>query len=70
MKNKVNLPRDLRPLAKAAERAGWTLTKRTGSNHVKWQPPAGRPYYTPSTSASRQLIANATSDLRKLGLKI
>lgn len=69
MRSKVNLPRDLKPLAEIAEQADWVLTKRK-SGHVKWQPPSGRPLFTPSTSASRQLIDNTKSDLRKMGLTI
>lgn len=57
---------DYRKLIKAAKRAGWEIS-RTGSGHVRCQPPQGRPViisFSPGTSG----VKKTTAQLRKAGL--
>lgn len=66
----MKVPRELRPAFKAAQAAGWTVT-RTGSNHLKWKPPAGRFVITGGTPCGgTRTMLNAVTDLRKAGLNI
>lgn len=44
----MKIPDHLRPLARRARAQGWTITV-TGSGHLRWTPPRGRPVITGST---------------------
>lgn len=66
--NRIRVPEPLRSLALSARRSGWILT-RTGSGHLRWQPPDGRHVITPSTPrGGRRSIQNARAELRRAGL--
>lgn len=66
--NRIRVPEPLRSLARSAHHAKWVIT-RTGSGHLRWQPPAGRHVITPSTPrGGRRSIQNARAELRRAGL--
>lgn len=54
--------RQLRVIAVAQR---WTVTV-TGTNHLKWQPPHGRPVFT----GDRREYKNTRAKLRRAGLKV
>jgi hypothetical protein len=58
-----------RKLARAARRAGWTITS-TRSGHLAWKPPSGRVIYTPATPSDRNGVRNHTAQLRRAGLAV
>ena len=66
---KITIPEGLRDEARRALDQGWTIT-RTGSGHLKWQPPGGRPFViTPATpSAGHRSILNSRALLAGAGL--
>lgn len=65
---RVKIPAHLRALARRARAEGWTVT-RTGSGHVRWSPPRGRPVITGSTPESYgHGPRNALKELAKAGL--
>lgn len=60
--------KELKPLIKRAERAGWTVT-RTRGDHLKWlRPEGGMPYFSSSTPSDRRAITNIEKDLTRMGL--
>jgi hypothetical protein len=66
----MKVPRELRPAFRAATAAGWSVTV-TGSNHLKWKPPAGQFVITGCTPCPGTRTAkNAVANLRKAGLAI
>lgn len=42
----------------------------SGTNHLKWQPPAGRPVFTAGTPGDRREYLNTRAKLRRAGLKV
>ena len=58
-----------RKLARAARRAGWTVT-RTPGGHLAWKPPSGRVIYSPATPSDRYGIRNHVAQLRRAGLAV
>jgi predicted RNA binding protein YcfA (HicA-like mRNA interferase family) len=65
----VKIPRDLRPAAKQARKAGWTLSLTRGG-HLAWHSPAGRTVFCPATPSDRRSVANVIGKLRRKGLKL
>jgi hypothetical protein len=66
-----DLPRDLRPAAKAALEQGWTI-QFTRGNHLRWMPPDPTVGFVTSgqTVSDRCSIKNMTARLRRHGLDI
>jgi predicted RNA binding protein YcfA (HicA-like mRNA interferase family) len=64
----MRIPKDLRPTARRARQAGWTVTNTRGG-HLAWKPPAGRTVYSPSTPSDSRSIANVIGKLRRAGLR-
>lgn len=64
----MKIPRDLRPAARKAREAGWTIT-RARNNHLAWKPPNGRTVYCPSTPSDPRSVANVLGKLRRAGLR-
>ena len=65
----LRIPESYRKLARAARRAGWTITPTRGG-HLAWRPPSGRVIYTPSTPSDRYGARNHTAELRRAGLAV
>ena len=65
----LRVPESYRKLARAARRAGWTITP-TGGGHLAWKPPSGRVIYTPSTPSDRHGTRNTAALLRRAGLAV
>lgn len=65
----IKLPPDWQALADKAVEAGWELS-HTGSGHIRWLPPIGRPLFSPSTPGDRRGLLNFRSMLRRTGLKV
>lgn len=64
----VTISKQLRPLAKRARRAGWTIEQRNGG-HLTWTPPDGGPYIVSSfTPSDPRAVKNLRADLRRAGL--
>ena len=67
--SRMKIPEQLRRAYGAARRAGWSVT-RTGSGHLKWTPPGGRPVITGGTpNGGWHATQNALRALRRAGLK-
>jgi hypothetical protein len=64
----TRVPKALRPLAAAAMAQGWRITP-TGSGHLRWEPPTGRPVITASTMRDGRSALNIRADLRRAGLR-
>lgn len=45
------IPKHLQELARIARSQSWDITV-TGGNHLRWQPPSGRPIFTALTGHS------------------
>lgn len=64
-------PSDLKPawraLAAHAIANGWELSPTKGG-HIAWRSPAGRVYFTASTTSDWRSVRNARAHLRRLGL--
>ena len=65
----LRVPESYRKLARAARRAGWTITVTRGG-HLAWKPPSGRVIYTPSTPSDRRGARNNMAELRRAGLAV
>lgn len=66
----IKLPSDVRPLAKKARKAGWSLL-RTPKNHLQWVDPTGRVQVTSSgTPTDSHAVKNLRGDLRRAGLAL
>lgn len=63
----MKIPKDLRPLAKAARAQGWVI-EHTRNGHLAWRSPAGVTVYTPSTPSDHRGVLNTRRDLRRHGL--
>lgn len=48
---------------------GWVVTV-SGTNHLKWQPPTGRPVFTAGTPGEGREYLNTRAKLRRAGLKV
>ena len=67
----VRIPEAYRRYARLAEDQGWIITNTTGSNHLRWQPPAGRCVFTPSSpSKNKGGIQRVIMKLRHAGLVV
>lgn len=64
-----DVPRNLRPWAETALKAGWTITIRKGG-HLCWRAPGGGVVFTSTTTRYPRALANSRSHLRRLGLDI
>jgi hypothetical protein len=65
----MKIPRELRPTAQQARKAGWTVT-HTRNGHLAWKPPTGQTVYSPSTPSDHRSVANVLGKLRRSGLKL
>jgi hypothetical protein len=65
----MKIPKDMRPMAKIARRAGWTITMRH-SGHLRWTRPDDRFATTGSTPSDRWAARNCRRDLRRMGLGV
>lgn len=63
------VPKDFRPLAKAARKQGWTLATR-GSGHISWTAPSGFVHYSESTPSDVRAVRNLRAALRRGGLVV
>lgn len=64
-----SLPRDYRPMARAALDAGWTLS-RSGNGHTKLRSPEGRTIPLPGSGrVAIGLYKHISAQLRKLGVE-
>lgn len=67
------MPKELRPVAAAAQRAGWTITYG-GTGHLRWRNPNGGVITTASTPKKRHgnwnTVRAAKADLRRAGLEV
>lgn len=61
--------RELRALARAAERQGWSV-ERTRNNHLKWKPPQGQYYVSSSTPSDHRALRNIRAHLIQRGLRL
>lgn len=64
----MGVPKDYRPLVKAALRQGWTLTSGR-SRHPKLTAPDGRSTPIPSTSSAPEMFRGWAARLRKMGVR-
>jgi hypothetical protein len=64
---RLRIPEPYRALAKLARGAGWVIT-RTGSGHLRWQPPAGGFVITSYTPDGKTTVIKDRARLRKAGL--
>ena len=69
MTARIKIPEALRRMAAAAHRQQWTIT-RTGSGHLRWQPPQGTAVFTPSTPGKGRSVENCIAKLRRAGLTL
>lgn len=70
----IRVPRELRPLTKAAIEQGWTLSARQ-NGHLRLDPPADRPDLHPLTlpaspTRDSRAFLNARAVCRRGGIKI
>jgi hypothetical protein len=63
------ISKDLRPIVRTAEDAGWTVIKRKGG-HLKWISPDGQITGSGATLSDQRAISNIKSRLRRLGLAV
>lgn len=58
----------IKELTRMAERAGWrvVMTKR---HHLKWYPPRGDMYVSPTTPSDYRSIKNIEAELKRRGLE-
>ena len=61
------VPGPFRSLARAARRAGWTITS-TGSGHTRWRSPSGQVVIVAATPGRWRSIRNTRADLKRAGL--
>ncbi len=67
-RSRLRIPGALRSLARAAHRAGWSITL-TGTGHLRWESPDGTVVITPSTPSDHRSSRNSRARLRRAGLK-
>jgi hypothetical protein len=65
----MRVPRELRPLAKAAKAAGWTIAP-TRKNHLRWTSPDGVLLFTPSSPSDHRGATNHRLRLRRAGVSV
>lgn len=58
--------KDLRQLVTKATKQGWII-KRTGGNHLKWQPPRGQFVISSYSPSDPRAIKNIVRELEKRG---
>lgn len=68
-RKRLRLPEQLRGLARAARKQGWTIEYTNGC-HFLWRSPAGVEIITAGTPSSKREKTNATVRLRRAGLKV
>lgn len=68
MSYRLNVPEQLRGLARLARRQKWTIAY-TGTGHLLWTSPAGETVLTASTPKGPWEKTNAETRLRRAGLK-
>jgi hypothetical protein len=67
-RSRLRIPDALRTMARAAERAGWSIARR-GNGHLAWTSPDGATVFTPSTPSDYRSTLNSRAQLRRAGLK-
>lgn len=65
----MGLPKEWRDLIAEATRQGWQI-ELTGSNHLRWRSPEGKPVFSASTPSDHRAIKNIRSMLRRNGLRL
>lgn len=65
----TGISKDLRPIVRKAEQAGWTVTKKRGG-HLMWQSPDGGITGSGATLSDHRAIRNIKGRLRRLGLAV
>jgi hypothetical protein len=64
-----DIPESLRPAYKAARKSGWSITRTSGSHHVRWQPPSGPAVFgSSSPRGGCHAVENIIGKLRRAGL--
>ena len=63
------IPKPLRPLARQAIAAGWTIHP-TRSGHLAWRSPTGRRVFTGSSPGDHRAVRNHRAMLRRAGLAV
>lgn len=67
--SKTGVDREVRKIAKLAEKAGWTVSFTKG-HHIKFTSPEGKPIFASGTPGDHRATKNLKSDLRRAGLEI
>jgi hypothetical protein len=63
--------KELRSLLRAAELAGWTVTRSTGTNHWRLADPSGGPLlHVSATPSDGRALRNIRRDLERAGVKV
>lgn len=65
----MKLPESYRDIARTARKAGWTITRRRRSGHLRWESPSGAVVFSPSTPSSSRSAENVLAELRRAGLQ-
>lgn len=68
--DRVKIPKDYRPLVRAAVDAGWEFTKNSRAPHAKLVAPDGFELPVPGTSGSRALLKSFRCRLRAHGVTV
>ena len=63
----ARIPRELRPLARYACKAGWHISVTRGG-HLRWRSPDGELVFTARTPSDRRNRLNVRAELRRAGL--
>lgn len=63
------MPKDFRPIQKAAKKQGWTV-RYTGTGHYRWTAPDGQCVVSGSTPSDYHAFKNFVSSLKRKGLKL